>query len=198
MMKQVSKLNPKSVYKFLSIVSLMIAMVFWGNSSYIYAKATLSQHLIQKSWKQLLVDQNINKAKPWSWADTYPIAKLSINGRTLYILSSTSGESLSFGPGHDQQSVLPGSIGDSIIAGHRDTHFNFLEYSKLGDKLTAENYLGDIQNYQVENIRIVDSTKEHVVINSAKNRLQLITCYPFDAIVAGGPLRYIVTASVIK
>jgi sortase A len=182
----------------LALLSLIIAMVFLGNSGYIHAKATLAQMLIHNAWSDLQSDLNINNAKPWPWADTFPVAKLSTDNQTLYILSSTSGESLAFGPGHYQQSVLPGSKGDSIIAGHRDTHFAFLENIHLGDAIKAENYLGEKQNYRVQDVRIVDSTKEQIFIAPSINRLQLITCYPFDAIVTGGPLRYVVTASVIK
>ena len=52
-------------------------------------------------------------------------------------------------------------------------------------------------SYQVNSIEIIDATKEDIAIYSDENELKLITCYPFDAIVARGPLRYVVTAKLI-
>lgn len=192
-----NKYSLKAYYT-LALLSLFIALICLGNSSYIYVKASLAQILIHHSWQKLTQDYNLNAAKPWPWADTYPVAKLYTDKQTLYVLNSISGESLSFGPGHYEQTVLPGTKGDSIVAGHRDTHFYFLQDMQLGDIIKAENYLGEEQKYQVQNIKIVDSSKEQVDISPSKNRLQLITCYPFNAIVAGGPLRYIVTATFIN
>lgn len=192
------KLKPINRDKIMAVISLVSAIILLGNSGYMSAKASLAQILIHHAWDNLQQDHNIDNAKPWPWADTFPIAKLSANKQILFVLNSTSGESLSFGPGHYPQSVLPGDKGDSVIAAHRDTHFAFLKNMVVGDIITAENYLGGKQNYQVQNIKIVNSSKEQLNINPSQNRLQLVTCYPFDALVAGGPLRYLVSASVIK
>lgn len=40
----------------------------------------------------------------------------------------------------------------------------------------------------------MDQHRAVVLENAGDDRLTLITCYPFDAIVPGGPLRYVVTA----
>jgi sortase A len=122
----------------------------FGNSAYIHLKAELSQVLIYNSWEQLLKDGNITNAKPWSWADTYPVAKISSlkHGEDIYVLNSTSGEALSFGPGHYTNTPLPANDGDSVIAGHRDTHFKFLKDVDIGDI------------FEVKDIKIVDSAKK--------------------------------------
>ena len=49
----------------------------------------------------------------------------------------------------------------------------------------------------VSDIKIIDSTKQDISIHSKQDELKLITCYPFDALVARGPLRYVVTAMMI-
>jgi sortase A len=41
---------------------------------------------------------------------------------------------------------------------------------------------------------VVDSRVQHMVLDPAVSRLTLVTCYPFDAVSAGGPLRYVITA----
>ena len=35
------------------------------------------------------------------------------------------------------------------------------------------------------------------VLDARQQRLTLVTCYPFDALRAGGPLRYVVTATAL-
>jgi sortase A len=47
----------------------------------------------------------------------------------------------------------------------------------------------------VQALRVVDSDQESLSVDtSTDKKLLLVTCYPFDAILAGGPLRYVVTA----
>ena len=41
---------------------------------------------------------------------------------------------------------------------------------------------------------VVDSRRVRIEINADTPRLVLSTCYPFDALTAGGPLRYVVFA----
>jgi sortase A len=45
--------------------------------------------------------------------------------------------------------------------------------------------------------RVADSRKQRIALDSQTPRLTLVTCYPFDAIEPGGPLRFVVTADFI-
>ena len=42
--------------------------------------------------------------------------------------------------------------------------------------------------------RIVDSRRKALPLSDSVERLLLVTCYPFDALAPGGPLRYVVSA----
>ena len=184
------------LFKILPWISLAIALLLFSKSGYMYLKSELSQVLIERAWTQAIAEGKVENAKPWSWADTYPIAKITSDRehKSLYILEGTSGEALAFGPGHYLGSALPAELGDSVIAGHRDSHFSFLRHAQIGDVFRVENYKKTKAIYQVEQINIVDSSKENVKIEKSINRLQLITCYPFDTIQSGGSLRYVVYA----
>jgi sortase A len=46
----------------------------------------------------------------------------------------------------------------------------------------------------VEEVALVDSRTAVIRVEPGATALVLITCYPFDALAAGGPLRYVVTA----
>jgi sortase A len=135
-------------------------------------------------------------AKPWWWADTYPVAKLTIgpDARVLMVLEGSSGRNLAFGPTHDPASVLPGERGNSVIDGHRDTHFAVLKGLKLGDVLNVELPDGRRVSFAIAGLHVADSRRSRISLDSDVPRLTLVTCYPFDAIQPGGPLRYVVTA----
>ncbi|MBT4838788.1 MAG: class GN sortase [Methylococcales bacterium] len=183
-----------SNYWLFACLSGIVGLLFLVNGLTLSVKALLAQTLIHNAWQQVQHEQKPQLAKPWPWADTYPVAQLMFADKSLYVLNGATGEALSFGPGHYTQTVLPGTKGDSVIAGHRDSHFAVLKTLKMGDIITAKNYLGESQRYKVEELKIIDSRKEKIQFDNQQNRLQLITCYPFDKITAGGPLRYVVMA----
>ena len=51
--------------------------------------------------------------------------------------------------------------------------------------------------YQVSGIDVVDSRRGSLVLDTGSPMLSLVTCYPFAAPEAGGPLRYVVTAKML-
>lgn len=158
----------------------------------IYLKAKLAQVLIKQAWSETLVSDR--DVKPWPWADTWPVARLQVADTDLYILQGAQGSSLAFGPGWMEDSVRPEEIGTKLIAGHRDTHFKFLQDLQSNDALTLTGRDGRQTDYYVDSIQIIDSSKEQLLIDTQPEQLVLITCYPFDAIEASGPQRYIVNA----
>ena len=153
-------------------------------------KAEVAQLLIAHSWQQAL--DGHPDMPPWPWADTRTLGILSVPAHNIrqMILEGNSGRNLAFGP-----VVLGGSqLGhDLVISGHRDTHFSFLRRLQTGDQLEVQ-LLGGTRLYEVSQLEIVDSRVQNIVIEPGINRLSLVTCYPFDAALAGGPLRYVVTA----
>jgi len=171
----------------LSVGGLFIVAGLW-----IPAKAIVAQHLLQYAWQKSLATGNI--VKPWPWADTWPVGRLQNDrlGIDLIVLEGESGEVLAFGPGHLTTSSPPGKMGHCILAGHRDTSFHFLQKLKPGDRLT-------LQGQGVKRVYLVQSTEialaEELYLDGGRTGvLTLITCYPFESVLPGGPLRFIVTA----
>lgn len=173
-----------------STIILFIALC-WGNSLYIYLKAGLAQRLISKAWETTL--QTGEDTKPWPWADTWPVGRLASlsTGDELFVLEGASGAVLAFGPGRISRSV---SQNTTIISGHRDTHFSFLEQLKQGDTITLEEKSGRIKTYTIQHTQVNSTENGHWLFDASKNALHLITCYPFNAPIPGGPLRYVVVA----
>lgn len=165
-----------------------------GQGLYIHGKARLAQFLIADAWSKTLMGERA--VKPWPWADTWPVARIHAlaTGDQLYVLSGADGRAIAFGPGHMHGTPLPGRQGNSVIGGHRDTHFAFLRDLKHGDELTVQREDGAIRRYRVNDMRVVDKTDTYVASNGGPTRLTLVTCWPFDALRAGGPERYVVSA----
>lgn len=178
----------------LLVLTLFSGLWFVGNSSYIHAKATLAQLLLETAWTNTLHGEQ--EVKPWPWADTWPVARLSAPrlGINHIVLAGASGATLAFGPGHLFNSSQPGTYGNVVISGHRDTHFAFLEELRDGDSLLLETRGQQRRHYTVRQ-RLVVNKDTHPFIPATNNdQLMLITCYPFNAVRAGGPLRYVVIA----
>ena len=177
-------------------VLLLAGGVGLMQANYLQLKAVVAQHLIAQSWNtQQSTDASL--AKPWWWADFSPIARLSWQSKEVFVLSSTSGQALAFGPGHLPASAQPGTSGRVIIAGHNDSHFAFLEQLQSGDELSLENAHGTEKAYKITSITIVDSS-HYTLLNSGQDELLLVTCYPFRSLLPDTPLRLVVSARVIE
>ena len=180
-----------SVNKLL-LLMLIIGLLGVSDLAYYRVKAALAQLMLERAWNdsQGYPDRDL---KPWPWADSWPQLKLSLKGQSFIVLGNASGESLAFGPGLLTAKLTPGQMGNSIIAGHRDTHFEILPQLKNGDILEVENKNGNITSFKVDQIDIVDSSFERPIVQMDQVRLTLVTCYPFDMNVSSPHLRYIVS-----
>jgi sortase A len=179
-------------WKIVVMVIIMAGTLSLCSGFWIPAKAILAQHLLQRAWQQSLAGGN--KVKPWPWADTWPVGRLQNErlGVDLIVLEGESGEVLAFGPGHLSQSAPPGEGGHCILAGHRDTSFNFLKDLQVGDQLKLEGKDGK-ELYLVQASGVVRA-EELYLDSERKGSLTLITCFPFKAVMPHTPDRFVVTA----
>ncbi len=178
------------------LIGAGVAMVAWG--AYIPAKAALAQVLLQRSWNVASAEDGA--PPPWPWADTRPVARISALGGAAeaIVLAGADDRTLAFGPGHIDGTALPGFPGHSVVAAHRDTHFKFLQQMGVGSEITVETPGGNKVLYTVVDTRVIDARVETIALEPLGDVLSLVTCYPFDDPVPGGPMRYVVTAAVGK
>jgi sortase A len=184
----------RQVLRLSGVVALSLAAWHGGRAAWIEAKAHLAQVLVRRAWRQTAA--GAGDARPWPWADTYPVARLLVPGQGIetFVLAGASGRTLAFGPGHLDGTPRPGSRGNAVISGHRDTHFAFLRRLRKGDAVEIEDRDGRRKRFVVASTRVVDRDDLSIAADSGDTRLTLVTCYPFDAIRPGGPLRYVVVA----
>jgi len=169
-----------------------------GGGLHIHVKALAAQYLLANAWAETLSAGS--PTKPWPWADTWPIARLLVpaHGIDLIVLSGASGRTLAFGPGHVDGTAPPGKAGLSVIGGHRDTHFRFLQKLVPGERIIVERPDGVSHVYRVAVAGAIHKDLARVAIRPDRTTLVLATCWPFDAVVPGGPMRYVVTAEGLE
>lgn len=185
------------VWRWLMFSTLMLALGLGLDGLWIHAKPALAQVLLERAW--LHSDHGRVAQPPWPWADMTPMARLRVPRlqRDLIVLDGDHGQALAFGPGWTPTSAAPGTPGLSVISAHRDTQFRFLPLLQPGDRLELDGAHG-ASTYEVVDSRVVDSRHVHIPARTSMDGLWLVTCYPFDAIVPGGPLRYVVQARRLK
>jgi sortase A len=183
-----------AVVALLALAAALLAAGLW-----LPAKAALAQQLLNRAWTATSARDGAVTARPWPWADTWPVARLTLPDASapLTVLAGASGRNLAFAPALIDGSAALGSHGVSVIAGHRDTHFRALADLAVGDDLTIERPDGAVLTYEVTALDVVDSTRAELRLDADDSYLALVTCWPFDAVAVGGRWRYVVTARLV-
>lgn len=175
----------------ITLGAAVLAAGFW-----LPAKAELAQQLLNHAWERTTGGDTA--ARPWPWADTHPVARLSLPGsiEPLTVLAGASGRNLAFAPALMDGSAALGAAGVSVIAGHRDTHFRPLAELAVGDEIAIERPDGSVLSYEVTALDVVDSERAQLRLDADESIVVLVTCWPFDSVDVGGRWRYVVTARV--
>jgi sortase A len=113
-------------------------------------------------------------------------------GLSVAVLQGTSPRTLRLGAGHIAGSALPGMIGNSAIAGHRDTFFRALKDVREQDELQLLTPTG-LSHYRVDWIKVIAPDDLSVLAASTQAEITLVTCYPFYFLGAA-PNRFVVRA----
>ncbi len=78
----------------------VIAVGLMAKGLWLPAKAELAQILLASAWDRHLSGEAT--AKPWPWADTWPVARLVVPRlrESQFVLRGASGRNMAFGPTH--------------------------------------------------------------------------------------------------
>lgn len=174
-----------------------LGLALCGQGLWIHAKAALAQVLLERAFDQS-VRQGGAPVRPWSWADTWPTARLTFpnQDRRIVVLDGASGQALAFGPGHVAGTPQAGDRGTAVYAAHRDTHFAVLGAVRPGDPILVERADGKVARFEVVGAKVVRWDASGVTPRAPGRGLALATCWPLNA-KAHGPLRYVVWARLV-
>jgi sortase A len=180
----------------LPLLLAFIGAALFGHGAYIHAKALLAQVLLERAFNETIATGH--PTKPWSWADTWPVARIEIPRlhASAIVLSGSSGQALAFGPGHVELTPDAGERGVAVYSAHRDTHFRFLRDVAIGDEIDITRSDGRRFHYRADSAAVVRFDASGIDPQTDGYQLVLSTCWPFDALTSG-PERYLLHATMI-
>jgi sortase A len=153
----------------------------------------------EKEWESL-ADRQQQRSAPAIHAvpKGSPLARLSIErlGGEWVVVEGADVNELRKGPGHMINTALPGSRGNCVIAGHRDTQFRILRNVEVGERISVE-IEGHTYTYRVTDRRVVSPNDTRSLLPTAKATLTLVTCFPFYY-VGPAPKRYLIRAVLVS
>lgn len=166
----------------------LVALGAFGQAGWIWAKAWAAQGLIEQAWTQALAGEA--QPRPWPWADTWPVAKLSFPtlDSTRLVLEGEDGRALAFGPVTREDGPV------RAVFGHRDTHFQVIADLPPGSPVDWTGRDGIARHYRVIDTAVLHKDDVALPQDAPRDAMLLITCYPFDALMPDTPLRYVVLA----
>jgi sortase A len=112
------------------------------------------------------------------------------------VLEGTDDVTLDRAVGHIEGTPLPGTDGNSGIAGHRDGFFRGLKDIAVGDAIEIETLQEKKEIYQITHTWIVTEDDVWVLDPTPTRALTLVSCYPFY-FVGHAPKRFIVRAVLV-
>ncbi|MDB9851647.1 sortase [Amylibacter sp.] len=188
----------KKIFIVLGCCLIILGIVGITKASLMPIKAIIGQHYLEVAWKESL--KNNKLSKPWKSADFYMIGELRVPKLRVsrVILNSVSGEAMAWSIGRvanlnralDKQPI--------ILAGHRDSHMQFMSDLNIGDKIEITMSDGLLKTYIISGTEV--SNKPEVTLSPVslgKESLVLTTCWPFDAMKPGDQ-RYLIFAEIIN
>ena len=180
----------------LQLILALAGLILLGQGAYIHAKALVAQILLERAFEETIATGR--ETKPWSWADTWPVARIEVNRlhASAIALAGSSGQALAFGPGHVEGTPDAGERGVAIYSAHRDTHFAFLKNIVIGDEINVTRQDGRTFRYRVDTTAVVRFDASGIDPLAGGHELALSTCWPFDALTQG-PERYLVHATML-
>ena len=161
-------------------------------------KAIIGQHYLEVAWKDSLKSNKLSK--PWKSADFYMIGELTVPKLKIsrVILNSVSGEALAWSIGRVNNVRSSSSRGPIILAGHRDSHMQFMSKLNIGDKIELMMTDGVLKTYEISQLEVTDRPELKTSYTSINDEsLVLTTCWPFNAS-RSSQQRYIVVAQSIN
>ncbi len=158
-------------------------------------KAIIGQHYLEVAWKESFKKNN-KLSKPWKSADFYMIGELKVPKLKVsrVILNSVSGEAMAWSIGRvtnlnhalDKQPI--------ILAGHRDSHMQFMSELNVGDKIELKMSDGVLKTYIVSGTEVLNKPEVGLsLVSLGRESLVLTTCWPINAI-KSGEQRYLIFA----
>jgi sortase A len=173
---------------------VVLGLIGIAKASMLPIKAIIGQHYLEVAWKESLKANKLSR--PWRSADFYMIGELTVPKLNIsrVILNNASGEAMAWGIGRVNSVQFSKNRKLIILAGHRDSHMQFMSKLNIGDKI--ELIMSDrvLKTFIISRTDITNKPEMAVSAHNTDNEILILTtCWPFNSQKPGSE-RYIVTA----
>ena len=188
----------KNIFIVLGCCLIILGLVGITKASLMPIKAIIGQHYLEVAWKESLKSNKLSK--PWKSADFYMIGELKVPKLKVsrVILNSVSGEAMAWSIG--RVTSLGNAIDKQpiILAGHRDSHMQFMSELNIGDKIELTMSDGLLKTYIISGTEVSDKPEVALSpVTLGSESLILTTCWPFNAMKSGDQ-RYLIFADKVN
>ena len=188
----------KKIFVVLGCCLIILGLVGITKASLMPIKAIIGQHYLEVAWKESLKSNKLSK--PWKSADFYMIGELKVPKLKVsrVILNSVSGEAMAWSIG--RVTSLGNAIDKQpiILAGHRDSHMQFMSELNIGDKIELTMSDGLLKTYIISGTEVSDKPEVALSpVTLGSESLILTTCWPFNAMKSGDQ-RYLIFADKVN
>ena len=188
----------KKIFIVLGCCLIILGLVGITKASLMPIKAIIGQHYLEVAWKESLKSNKLSK--PWKSADFYMIGKLKVPKLKVsrVILNSVSGEAMAWSIGRVTNLVTAIDKQPIILAGHRDSHMQFMSELNIGDKIELTMSDGVLKTYIISGTEVSDKPEVALSpVSLGSESLILTTCWPFNAMKSGDQ-RYLIFADKVN
>ena len=188
----------KKIFIVLGCCLIILGLVGITKASLMPIKAIIGQHYLEVAWKESLKSNKLSK--PWKSADFHMIGELKVPKLKVsrVILNSVSGEAMAWSIG--RVTSLGNAIDKQpiILAGHRDSHMQFMSELNIGDKIELTMSDGLLKTYIISGTEVSDKPEVALSpVTLGSESLILTTCWPFNAMKSGDQ-RYLIFADKVN
>ncbi len=180
------------------VLSLTLLIAGIGLLAYVaaqYADMFRTQQSLETQWQRQA--SALAATKRPLVAGTLVLTRLQIPRIKLdaIVLEGVTSQQLSKGPGHIEETAVPGETGNAVITAHRDTFFRYIFELDKGDEIRVLRG-GQLFRFQVSGKAIVEPDDVSVIQPTPDPQLTLITCYP-TYYIGPAPQRLVVFSKLV-
>lgn len=173
---------------------LIFGSALTGHGISLYFTAEQEQERARLKW--LSVKPSRPEAEN-EW-DSGVVARISFDRlrREVFVYGDENPANLKKGPVWLRMTRSFAAQGNTVVAGHRDTHFRFLKDARVGDVFRVDDAVIH-RTYRIKEMRVVRPEDRSLLAPEAKKVITLVTCYPFY-MVGRANRRMIVRAELVS
>src|SRR5262249_39158896 len=191
------KLRTSPTRRAISLAFLIVGACLLGYVGARYFDMYQTQRALEKEWEHQAAAAVRDTGRP-AIAPSEMLIRLQIPRIKLdaVVLEGATSAQLGKGPGHLEETAIPGEAGNAVIRAHRDPFFRHIFELTEGDEIIVHRG-GESLRFHVTGKKIVEPNDLSVLEPTPNAQLTLITCYP-TYYIGPAPQRLVVFSKLVE